>query len=154
MPRRSPHQSAEWFDARQAARLAGLTKAMLDYLCRTGLVEPSCDCARGHGRSRHYSFGDVIALRLVARLAAAGISPLRLRKGLEYLRTYHPQITLTSLPASHLVTDGEFLYLKGAGDPLERATDGQYAFAFVVELEHLRREVVSFMSEMPGMKTA
>ncbi|MFW2355953.1 MerR family transcriptional regulator [Hydrogenophaga sp.] len=140
--RQSPHPSSEWFDTPQAARLAGLTKAMLNYLCRTGLVEPSCDCSRGHGRARHYSFGDVVALRLVARLAAAGISPLRLRKGLEYLRTYHSDITLTSLPASHLVTDGEFLYLKEGHDPLERALDGQYAFAFVVELEQIRREVV------------
>jgi hypothetical protein len=127
---------------------------MLDYLCRTGLVEPSCGCSRGHGRARHYSFGDVVVLRLVARLAAAGISPLRMRKGLEYLRTFHPQITLKSLPASHLVTDGEFLYLKGAGDPLERATDGQYAFAFVVELEQLRREVVKSLSTADGLKMA
>jgi DNA-binding transcriptional MerR regulator len=147
MARQSPHQSAEWFDTTQAARLAGLTKAMLNYLCRTALVEPSCDCPRGHGRARHYSFGDVVALRLVARLAVAGISPLRMRKGLQYLRTYHSDITLTSLPASHLVTDGEFLYLKHGHDPLERAFDGQYAFAFVVELEQIRREVVE---RLPG----
>lgn len=68
-----------------------------------------------------------------------------MRKGLEYLRVHQPQITLTSLPATHLVTDGEFVYLRGAADSLERATDGQYAFAFVVELDQVRREVVDMM---------
>lgn len=142
MPKKPVHDSAEWFSAARAARLAGLTQAMVNYLCRVGVVLPSCDCQRGHGIPRHYSFGDVVALRLVARLSNAGVSPLRLRKGFEYLRKYQPQITLTSLPASHVVTDGQFMYLRGAGDSLERATDGQYAFAFVIELDHIRREVV------------
>lgn len=95
---------------------------------------------------RHYSFGDVVALRLVANLSKAGISTLRLRKGLESLRVHHPVITLTSLPASHLVTDGREIYLRGAGDALERATDGQYAFAFVIELDQLRNEIVKEMT--------
>lgn len=112
------HNPTEWFSATQAARLAGLSKAMLNYLCRSGLVLPSCDCPRGHGIPRHYSFGDVVALRLVARLSNAGISPLRMRKGLEYLRAHQPRITLTSLPATHLVTDGEYVYLRGASDSL------------------------------------
>lgn len=119
---------------------------MLNYLCRMSLVMPSCDCPRGHGIPRHYSFGDVVALRLVARLSKVGISPLRLAKGLAGLRKYHPEITLTSLPASHLVTDGQQIYLRQAADKLERVTDGQYAFAFVVELDQIRKEVIKKMS--------
>lgn len=140
------HDSAQWFAATQAARLSGLTLSMLNYLCRENLVMPSCNCARGHGVKRHYSFGDVVALRLVANLSRAGISSLRLRKGLESLRKHHPAITLTSLPASHLITDGQEIYLRGAGDSLERATDGQYAFAFVIELGQLRNEIVNGMT--------
>lgn len=141
----SAHDPAEWFSASRAARLAGLSHAMVNYLCRTSVVSPSCNCPRGRGVPRHYSFGDVVALRLVAKLSKAGISPLRLRKGLESLRAYHPQITLSSLPATHLVTDGQSIFLRSANHSLERATDGQYAFAFVVELEHMRQEVVNRM---------
>lgn len=152
MPKRPIHDPSEWFTAAKAGRLSGLTQPMVNYLCRSGLVMPSCDCPRGHGKPRHYSFGDVVALRLVARLSKVGVSPLRLKKGLAYLRKFHPEITFKSLPASHVVTDGEYVYLRKAADSLERATDGQYAFAFVIELDQVRREVVSRMS--PSLKAA
>jgi DNA-binding transcriptional MerR regulator len=148
MSNRQTHDPSEWFPASQAARLSGLTRSMVDYLCRQNIVTPSCSCHRGHGTPRHYSFGDVVALRLVARLSKAGVSSLRLRKGLARLRQYHPSITLSALPASHIVTDGQDIFLRGAGDALERATDGQYAFAFVIELEQLRREVVQRMTPL------
>lgn len=115
---------------------------MVNHLCRHGLVEPTSTRKRGHGSARHYLFGDVVALRLVARLSAAGISVLRLKTALQRLRTLHPQITLNSLPKGHLVTDGKDLFLRAADSSLERALDGQLAFAFVVELEQLRKEVI------------
>lgn len=114
---------------------------MVNYLCRQKIVEPSCDCLRGHGSHRHYSFGDVVALRLVAGLSANGISVLRLKKAMLGLRKHHPEITLTSLPASHVVTDGENLYLRREGESLERAFDGQYAFLFVIELAQIQQEL-------------
>lgn len=143
--RPNPHDAAEWFPASQAARCSGLSLAMVNYLCRTGIVEPSCSCSRGHGKSRHYSFGDVVALRLVARLSKHGVQVLRLKNALHGLRRFHPEITLTSLPASHIVTNGKDLYLYREGEPVERAFDGQYAFAFVVELAQLQKEVASVL---------
>lgn len=133
---------AESFTATQAAALAGLSQAMLNYLCREEIVVPTSSQTRGHGTPRRYSFGDVVALRLVARLSAAGVSVLRLRKAMLRLRKLHPEITLTSLPGSHVVTDGRDLYIRRKGDSLERAMDGQFAFAFVIELAPLRQEVV------------
>lgn len=118
---------------------------MLNYLCRSKLVIPTAKPSRGHGVRRAYSFGDVVALRLVAKLSAAGVSVLRLRKAMAGLRKLHPEITLTSLPASHIVTDAHDLYLRRCGESLERALDGQFAFAFVVELAPLRDEVAAGM---------
>lgn len=152
MPKKPAHDPAEWFTAARAARLSGLTHAMVNYLFRTELVVPSCNCPRGHGIPRHYSFGDIVALRLVARLSKVGVSPLRLKKGLTYLRKFQPEITLKTLPATHLVTDGVHVYLRKGDDSLERATDGQYAFAFVIELDQVRREVVANMA--PSLKSA
>jgi hypothetical protein len=57
------------------------------------------------------------------------------------LRRLHPEITLTSLPASHVVTNGVDIYLHRRGEPVERAFDGQFSFAFVIELAQLQREV-------------
>jgi len=136
-------EQIERFSASQAARFAGMTLAMVNYLCRSAVVVPTGGARRGHGRARQYTFGDVVALRLVAKLSANGVSPLRLKKGLQGLRKYHPEITLTSLPGSHVVTNGTDLYLRQEGRPIERAFDGQFAFAFVVELGQLQQEVAA-----------
>lgn len=150
-PRSNPHDASEWFAATKAARFAGLSMSMVNYLCRTGIIEPGCDCVRGHGTPRHYSFGDVVALRLVARLSQSGVSVLRLKKAMHGLRKFHPEITLTSLPASHLVTNGKDFYLHREGQPPERAFDGQFAFAFVIELAQLQREVASQLKAEPAL---
>ncbi|RZJ85444.1 MAG: hypothetical protein EOO64_00720 [Massilia sp.] len=132
---------ADWFSAAQAAVLAGISPSMLNYLCREKIVIPTGLPPRGHGARRAYTFGDVVALRLVSRLSLAGVSVLRLRKAMLRLRSLHPEITLTSLPGSHIVTDGRDIYIRQDGDSFERAMDGQFAFAFVVELAPLRDEV-------------
>jgi DNA-binding transcriptional MerR regulator len=137
--------TVEFFTTARAAALGGISQAMLNYLCREKLVTPSVLRPRGHGSKRGYSFGDVVALRLIAKLSAAGVSVQRLRKALAGLRKLHPEITLTSLPGSHVVSDGRDIYVRGKGDTLERAMDGQYVFAFVIELAPLRDEVVAGM---------
>ena len=60
---------------------------------------------------------------------------------MQALRKFHPEITLTRLPARLVVTDGVDLYLRKEGEALERLGDGQLAFAFVVELSQLQAEV-------------
>jgi hypothetical protein len=143
MPRRTPFEihGPGWYTAKQAARFTGHSFDMVNYLCRHHLVEPSCDCKRGHGSARHYCFGDLVALRLIAKLAASGIAPLRLKKGMQYIKKVRPDIKFSKLPADYVVTDGRNMYLREKGDVLERATDGQYAFAFVIELDQVRKEV-------------
>lgn len=141
MSNRTVHNEDEWFSAARAAKLSGLSSSMVNYLCREQIVEPSCSCARGHGIRRHYSFGDLVALRLVAQLSKVGASPLRLKGALKGLRKLHPEITLTSLPASHIATDGKHLVLCRQGEPIERLVDGQMAFAFVIELAPLQAEM-------------
>ena len=153
MRKMNPHNPSEWYTAAQAAKFSNLSVAMLNYLCREGLVEPTCNCIRGRGVHRHYSFGDVVALRLIGKLSKMGISVGRLKKSMRRLRKLHPQITLTSLPASHVVTDGKDLYLCEPGEPLERILDGQFAFAFVIELSRLQLEVAEKISTAYSAKT-
>lgn len=143
---KSKHARGEWFGAAEAARLANLSLDMVNYLSRNEIVNPSCNCPRGYGRPRHYSFGDLVALSLVSKLSSLGVSPLRMKKGLKGLRRLHPQITLTSLPASHIVTDGRDLYLRGGNESLERVFDGQLAFAFVIELAPIQSELAKRLS--------
>jgi hypothetical protein len=129
---------------------------MVDYLCRTDTVVPTGGSVRpGRGNPRLYSFGDVVILRAVAKLLHCGISVSRLRRGLKQLRERHSQITRTSLPGKYLVTNGRSVYFIDAAGTLEDLNArSQLAFAFVLEIETIRDEVVTKNGRQPNGVTA
>jgi DNA-binding transcriptional MerR regulator len=80
------------FTAPQAVRLTGATRAQLDAWVRAGLVAPGPE----------YEFGDLVALRLVAALLDAGLSPTRIRAAVRHIAQ-----TNEALDQARLVTDGD-----------------------------------------------
>lgn len=127
------------YTAAQAARLAGLTMAMLNYLSRYGVAIASGGGKRGRGNVRRYVFADVLMLRVLSKLLANGISVLRLRKSLQGIRDRGTATEI--LVRKFVVTDGYNIYFQDAG-VTELLETGQLAFAFVLELNAIRKEVV------------
>ncbi len=131
------------FTTSEAVRLTGIKKDMLNYLCKMQLVIPTVSRRqgkRGHGLERRYSFTDLIAFKVVRRLAASGVQPLKVRKAIRELHAFG--VSLHKLPASHVVMLGTSAYLwNGEGDPF-RVVDGQQAFAFVLDVASIREELI------------
>lgn len=135
--------SSEGYNVRVVAALAGLTPHMVNYLCRQNLIQPSLSKQRGRGRPLSYGFGDIVMLRVIARLLQSGVSVERVREAFAALRQHHPAITPTTLPARYLVTDGRNVFLSNGKDQLEELDGrGQMSFAFVLELSTIRDEVL------------
>lgn len=131
------------YTSRHAARLSGLSIYMVNYLCRERLLEPGGWSARGRGRWRAYTFGDVVMLRALARFLKSGISVANLKRSLRDLRRHHPEITPNSLPSTFVVSDGKRVYFRNRQNALETLDgSGQFVFAFVLELRQLRDEVL------------
>ena len=123
----------------QVAKVTGLSKYMVDYLCRNELVTPSGNCPRGRGRRRQYIFADIVLLRVVAKLLKERISVLRFRKS--FLSAKQRQANVRAMLArKYLVTDGVHVYLQNDG-VLERIDTGQLNFAFVLDLAPIRNEL-------------
>lgn len=61
-------------------QIVGISYRQLDYWARTDLVRPSIAEARGSGTKRRYSWDDLIALEVVKRLIAAGVSLQSIRR--------------------------------------------------------------------------
>lgn len=139
------------FSARQAAYLSGLTPYMINYLCRTELLEPSGKSPRGRGIWRAYTFGDIVVLRALKRFLDLGISVKRLKQGLNDLRKHHPEITPETLPSRYLVSNGENIYFRGQ-EQVFQALDGsgQFVFGFIVELHQVRQEVLTALEKSGG----
>lgn len=129
----------DWLPAEKAARYAGLTVDMVNYLCRHGIINPSACSKRGRGCVRKYTFSDILLLQVVAKLLKKGVSVLRLRKSLIALQK-RGKSTQDVLSKRYVVTDGYDMYFQDNG-VLEMLKTGQMSFAFVLELKTVRKEL-------------
>lgn len=134
---------SSWSTA-EAVKLCGITRDMLHYLCRTGIVVPSTsrkNGERGHGILRRYSFTDLMSFKVVKRLTESGVSPLKVKHAIREL--HRIGVSLHRLPSSHVVIFDKNVYQwDGEGNPF-RVSDGQQAFGFIVHLASIRDELVT-----------
>lgn len=131
--------------------------AMVNYLVRQKIVIPTAGRKRGRGIQRKFSFGDIVVLKAVTKLLEGGVSVYRLRRAFADFRESHPEITPLSMPAAYLVTDGKDVLLRHKTGVLELLISRQFSFAFVIDVDSMRREAVAFAaketSELPNRKT-
>src|SRR2546423_10829676 len=88
--------SGAGFGSTIVLKLTGVTYRQLDYWARTGLVGSSIRQARGPGSRRVYSFADLVALRVVARLLHARVPLQAVRPAIRYLQPHNDR-RLTTL---------------------------------------------------------
>ena len=102
------------FYAGEAANITGIPYRTIDHWARTGLIKPSISEAKGAGRSRLYSFTDLVALRVVRDLRNKGISVQSLRKVVTLLRAMGMESSLAD--GKLLVIGQDVAIVKGANE--------------------------------------
>lgn len=126
---------------------------MVHYLCRTGVVVPSVRGSTGRGRRRLYDFSDLLLLRALHRLLSQGISVSKLKRVQKEFRLRTKGRPDALLPARYLKTDGYGVYFEEKPTLLvDLASGGQLAFAFVVDMEPIQRDLVASIAELPLSK--
>ena len=137
------------FSTADAERLTGVSRDMLHYLCRAGIVVPTTsrrNGQRGHGVLRRYSFTDLVSFKVVRRLTASGVSPMKVKSAIRDLHAMG--VSLSNLPSSHVVIFEKSVYQwDGRGSPF-RIVDGQQAFGFILDLSSIREELVADIAKM------
>ncbi len=137
------------YTTKQVAKLSGLAITKVNYLCLVGLVRPSGKSQSRRGKAREYTFGDIVILRSVARFLHRGVPISELKVAFQAIRARHSEITPRSLPADLILTDGKKVYFRDKSETLETLDhDGQFAFAFVLELKSIREEVLSELDQI------
>ena len=123
--------SEQGYRVPEVCRIVGITYRQLDYWARTGLVGSSIRQAAGHGSRRVYSFEDLVALRVVARLLDAGVSLQAVRRAVEYLKrhTDRPLSTLALTAKGNRV----FVLTGNPAEIIEATAQGQVVIAIDVE---------------------
>ncbi len=119
---------------------------MLDYLHRMGIVRPQYAATPGKGKRRHYSYTDLVVLRLVARMLEQGLSVKRLKASLAELRKQVTVLDSDKAASLFLVTDGKSAYWKKTpNEVVDLTASGQFAFSFVLNARQIHSEVIDAM---------
>jgi len=123
--------NASGFGSKVVLDLTGITYRQLDYWARTRLVGASIRQAAGSGSRRVYSFEDLVALRVIARLLDAGVSLQAVRRAVEYLQR-HTERPLSTLG---LIAQGKrvFALTEDPTKMIEATAQGQVVIAIDVE---------------------
>ena len=123
------------FTAAQASRLAGCTRAQLEYWERCGLIAPTADSTSA------YSFRDLVTLRMVRSLLDAGLPLARIRRAVAALLSVGEDIA-----GLRIVTDGENVWAcRDDGQILDALRHGQ--LALFVAVDRIAAAVESDVSE-------
>jgi tetratricopeptide (TPR) repeat protein len=129
------------YDTKDLERLFGLPASVVRALARAGNIQP----VRRSGRL-HYSFHDLVVLRTASALRAAKISPQRINKTLQELRSALPEgsalnkISLTALGNRIAIREGQ---------TLRESDSGQYALALEIVEQKGRLHVISHQEAAP-----
>ena len=134
------------YSATQAAEIVGITYRRLDYWARTDLVRPSAADATGSGSRRHYTYRDLLELKVIKKLLDAGIKLESIRDVFSYMRAH----VETDIAAAHLVIDGNSVVLCDGDELIDVLRHGQGVLN-VLPMSGVRdevdRRIVSFRPE-------
>jgi DNA-binding transcriptional MerR regulator len=134
------------FTTDDLVRYAKLSRHMVNYLCRYGVLEPTLSTERRRGLDRKFSYADLLLGRAVATLLSAGVSVIALRSALNTLRRKLKAVPLALFQSRAIAIVGSGVYISEPDQPLVDLTaNGQLAFHFVLDATQLQQ----FNAERP-----
>lgn len=138
------------FTTSETLRLTGFRSgAMLGYLARSELIVPSIRPQPGRGRTKLYSFGDVVLLRAINRVLESGIPVSRLKTALQRLRISFRDLRTDTALQRYLITDGRDIFLEEEpGRLVNLNAEGQMTFAFIIDIRKAQSDVTKRVEEL------
>lgn len=138
-----PRSVCNAFTPKRASEIVGISIHMLNYLARYGYLVPTYHRSGRRGKTRYYSYRDLVIARLVKKLLDAGLEISRLKQGIQRLRRHsHWSSRETGAQLRLLATDGSRLFFLERRDTLLDLTqNGQLAFAFVLDIALAQADV-------------
>lgn len=140
-----PKEAVNAFPPKLAADIVGLSVHTLNYLAREGYLVPFYLRSGRRGKTRYYSYRDLVIARLVQKLLSAGLEISRLKAGIKKLPEYVNWPSARSAadsPLGLLATDGRDLFFpQKDGTLLSLTQEGQLTFAFVLDMSAAEDEV-------------
>lgn len=135
------------YKTQEVTNIIGLTQRQLDYWDRTGFFRPSIAAGSGRGRSRVYSFSDLVQLKIISNLRSVGVTLHSLRMIVKYL--HNIEGLEAPLYESRLVVSGNDVIIVNNNDELMSVLKlpGQGVLCFVLDVNKIVEELKSEIEE-------
>jgi DNA-binding transcriptional MerR regulator len=121
----------------QAEALTGVSKRTLAAWVDRGVLKPTAHKGNGRGNGKHWSFSDLVGLRVIGDLRCQGISLQRVRKVIAKLRTLTgSDSNLQALASAKLVIlPGNNVAVAPDAKTLRALLSGQYVMRGIVVVD-------------------
>ena len=127
---------------------------MLDYLERSEVFVPAKRRIKRRGKRRVYGFRDLLILKAIGRLLAAGASVAALKKALQQFQADKWSADRASLANGSeilryvVLSGGEVLYARGSQSLFDLTKGGQMVVNFVIDLDALHTELCNDLDQL------
>lgn len=128
---------------------------MIDYLERSEVFVPAKRRTKRRGKKREYTFRELLVLKTIATLLAAGASVAALKSALNQFQTDKWSADRGSLAHGdeilrYVVISGKnVLYARGQQSLYDLTAGGQMVFNFVVDLDALHTQLCNDLDQLP-----
>jgi len=112
------------YSLREVQRMLGVSRSVVERLIAAGFVSP----ASGDRRQRRFTFQDIVMLRTAHALRVAGVSPMKIVRALDHLRTSWGREG--SLTGVRIAAVGDRVAVRDAASRQWDAETGQLLFDF------------------------
>ncbi len=137
------------FTIKQAQFHTGFqTVHMINYLIRTGIIEPSIETRKGRGNKRLFSFTDLVKLKMIKQILDQKISIKKLKdaieksKELKSLNANKRGVYAGENPIRFMVSDGKDIYFRKYPEEIIVLTmKGQMAFSFMLDISEIHNDL-------------
>lgn len=128
------------FTTDDLVRYTRLSRHMVNYLCRYGILAATLSPERRRGMRRKFSYADLLLGRAVAKLLSAGVSVMALQRALRTLRRKIGAVPFAIFESRAIAIVGNGVYISEPNEPLiELTAQGQMAFQFVLDATQLQQ---------------
>lgn len=143
--------------SKEVVRLTGLSKYMVTYLYRVGLLVPM-PCRQDqhasrprYGKARLYTFSDILLGRSLRTLLAAGVSVKEIQEAVRVLRHKLGGVP-HDLTKTRVTMVGKRVFVASPDEPpVELTADGQLAFSYMLDLGQLQSAASKVISARDDM---
>lgn len=136
-----------FYSTKDVIELSGLTRGMVNYLAREGIVTPQKVPEPRKGLPRRYLFGDIVCMKMIGTLHKQGASVQKMRLAIQKRKPFFRKLSPSTRIDCFFVTDGVSIFdVSDRDHPIDVTENEQMVFSFMIDIREIHSSVVRLLN--------